>query len=401
MIINAPGVVVSTSNKRDLADGVVLECSDRGTVWVFDIQRIADYHRGQSKWWWNPLADVKDPAAADALAQIFADATTPADAQKDAYFDAAGCSLLGGLLLAAAVDGRQIDQVVHWLANPRDGREPVGLLEVAFPLSSAALAGQYAAAVDERSGLFSTASKAVRWLTSPAILAWVTDAGDRPQFDVNRFVRSGHDTLISLSREGVGSSAPLTTALTVAVLAAAEKYAQRQPHGRLSVPLVAVLDEVANVVRDRDLPSRFSYYPGAGIFLAALFQSYSQGVIAWKTHGMDALWSAATIRVVGAGLADTKHLESVARLVDEHRVERTSLGSSTGGRSSRSTTVSMERELILSAGDIHALPPGYVVVLQSGASPVLARMVPWWDRDIADRVRASLTKYGPKKRVTR
>jgi type IV secretory pathway TraG/TraD family ATPase VirD4 len=87
----------------------------------------------------------------------------------------------------------------------------------------------------------------------------------------------------------------------------------------------------------------------------------------------------------------------VARLVDEHRVERTSVGSSTGDRSSRSTTVSTERELILSAGDIHALPSGYAVVLQSGAAPVLARTVPWMDRPgMAARVQSSRVKYGPK-----
>lgn len=63
-------------------------------------------------------------------------------------------------------------------------------------------------------------------------------------------------TLYSLSKEGRGSAGPLITALTVAVAEAAEDYAKTQPGGRLAVPMVAVLDEAANVCRWRELPNQ-------------------------------------------------------------------------------------------------------------------------------------------------
>jgi TraM recognition site of TraD and TraG len=96
-----------------------------------------------------------------------------------------------------------------------------------------------------------------------------------------------------LSREGVGSAGPLTAALTVAVTSAAERSATEHPHGRLPVPIGAVLDEVANVCRWRELPAMFSHYGSAGITLFAILQNWSRAVNAWKPAGAQQMWDAA------------------------------------------------------------------------------------------------------------
>ncbi len=80
MVLDAPGVVVCTSNKRDLADGIRLACERRGRFWCFDPQGIAHY--GPPDWWWNPLQGIDDPVAALRLAQIIADASSPADSTR-------------------------------------------------------------------------------------------------------------------------------------------------------------------------------------------------------------------------------------------------------------------------------------------------------------------------------
>ena len=53
--------------------------------------------------------------------------------------------------------------------------------------------------------------------------------------------------------------------LTVAVTEAAEGLAKRSPGGRLVVPLVAVLDEAANVCRWPELPNLYSHCGSRGI----------------------------------------------------------------------------------------------------------------------------------------
>jgi hypothetical protein len=118
----------------------------------------------------------------------------------------------------------------------------------------------------------------VRWVTPDTPRAATTpeplgDAGAAPRIPPAR-LRAGAATLYSVSKEGVGGSAgPLVTALTMAVLEAAEDHAKRSPGGRLPVPLVAVLDEIANVVRARSIPSQFSHFGSRGIVVMAIVQS--------------------------------------------------------------------------------------------------------------------------------
>ena len=56
-ILDAPGAVLVTSNKRDIVDASRLPREERGPVWVFDPQSIA---AEEPNWWWNPLSYVTD-----------------------------------------------------------------------------------------------------------------------------------------------------------------------------------------------------------------------------------------------------------------------------------------------------------------------------------------------------
>src|SRR5699024_11841911 len=86
-------------------------------------------------------------------------------------------------------------------------------------------------------------------------------------------VRPATGTLYSLSKEGQGTAGPLVTALTVAVVEAAETIASSTTDaaatgdGRLKTPLVGVLDEAANVCRWSDLPDLYSHFGSRGIVL--------------------------------------------------------------------------------------------------------------------------------------
>ena len=68
-ILDAPGAVVSTSNKRDVVDGTRGVREATAPVWVFDPQKIA---RRNPHWWWNPLSYVTDEEKAYKLTQHFA-----------------------------------------------------------------------------------------------------------------------------------------------------------------------------------------------------------------------------------------------------------------------------------------------------------------------------------------
>jgi type IV secretory pathway TraG/TraD family ATPase VirD4 len=69
-ILDAPGAVITTSNKADLWAATATLRAQRTSerVWVFDPQQIAYAKR---TWWWNPLRDVITVEEAGRLASHF------------------------------------------------------------------------------------------------------------------------------------------------------------------------------------------------------------------------------------------------------------------------------------------------------------------------------------------
>jgi len=405
MVLAAPGAAVVTSNKRDIVDATRDPRSEVGEVFVFDPQGLVDE---PPEWWWNPLSFVTDEVKASMLADIFASASRDPTARTDAYFEPAGTELLANLLLAAALGKRPITQVYMWLADPTED-EPVAILQDhGYDILAAALQGVINYPDKQRAGVYGTAKQIGSFLTNRQAVRWVTPAaprsgpGDgtanpwltsspRREFHPHDFVR-GTGTLYSVSKEGVGSAGPLVTALTMAVLEAAEERAKRSPGGRLPVPLVAVLDEIANVVRARAIPAQFSHFGSRGIVVMAILQSWSQGVEVWGRDGMRKLWSAANVKVYGGGVAEVEFLNELSQLVGDYDLTTTSVSHGRGGRS---TNRAVRRERVLDVADLTAMPKGRAVVFASGAQATLVRLVPWMAGPDAERVAASIRRHDP------
>lgn len=392
-ILDAPAAVLVTSNKRDVVDATRDVRARSGSVWVFDPQSIAGE---QPAWWWNPLSYVTDEVKAARLAEHFAAGTRDPGARTDAFFDPAGQDLLAGLLLAAALDQLPITQVYTWVTRPTD-ETPVDILRThGFTLTADQVAGVVTAPERQRGGIYGTAQQMAACLTNRAIAHWITPPSDtsiwRPHFNPAEFVRST-GTLYSLSKEGRGTAGPLVTALTVAVVEAAEELAARSPGGRLSAPMLGVLDEAANVCRWKDLPDLYSHYGSRGIVLLTILQSWSQGVDVWGESGMKKLWSAANVKIYGGGVSEAQFLEDLSKLVGDY--DR--LSSSTSSSKGR-TTVSQQlhRERILDVAELAAMPKGRALVLASGSRPTLIRTLPWMSRPYADQVRASIAHHDPR-----
>ncbi|UOD83455.1 type IV secretory system conjugative DNA transfer family protein [Paenarthrobacter ureafaciens] len=391
-ILAAPGAALVTSNKRDIVDGTRDVRAAEGPVWVFDPQAVA---LEEPSWWWNPLSYVTDEVRAARLADHFAAGSRGPDAKTDAYFDPAGQDLLAGLLLAAALDDRPITQVHTWLTRPSDD-EAVDILKAGGFLQTAnAVGGVINAPEKQRGGVYGTALQMASCLTNRQVAQWVTPQGEkdnRPQFDPAAFVRS-KGTLYSLSKEGKGTAGPLVTALTVAVVEAAEELAVHSPGGRLAAPMIGVLDEAANVCRWRELPNLYSHYGSRGIVLMTILQSWSQGVEVWGRDGMRKLWSASNIKVYGGGVAEAEFLGELTQLVGEYRYSNT-----TRSRSKQGTSHSRDddrKERTLDVSELAAFPRGRAIMFASGAPAALLETVPWMNGPHADAVRASITAHDP------
>ena len=394
-IMAAPGAVVATSNKRDLVDATRDPRSSKGDVWVFDPQGLTDE---PVTWWWNPLSYVTDETKAQALADLFFNASRKPGARSDPFFDGTACSVLAAMLLAASVAGKPITDVYLWITAPNND-EPVRILErTDYPLIAAALRGAAAAPDKQRAGVYASAQQIVSFLTNTQATSWVTPprSSAAPQFDPETFVRST-GTLYSLSKEGRGNAGPLVTALTVAVCEAAEEYAKTQPGGRLSVPLVVVLDEAANVCRWQDLPDLYSHYGSRGVNVLTFLQSWSQGVETWGPEGMRKLWSASTVKVYGGGVSEPEFLEEVSKLIGDY--QHTQVSTSHQRNTGRSTSFQHRTDRILDVSDLAALDRGRILIFASGAVPVLARTLPWFEGPDKAAIAASVAAHDPGARA--
>lgn len=392
-IVDAPGSVVTTSNKRDIVDDTIGITSARGTVRVFDPQNIASGF-DQEPWFFDPLDYVRRvpdqmDSAAVGLADIFRCASRGADTGGDAYFSQAGVDLLAQFLLAAALDNRPITDVFLWTRD-EDNRTPVTVLNQypEWSQQAEALEGTYAITEKTRSGIFSQAAQMCAILGRRSAAQWVTPSAGRQRFDAAEFVRSqSRDTMYVLSKKGADNAAGLTTALVATIMVEAEAYGE-ESGGRLPVPLVAALDEAANVVKWPELPELYSHYGSRSIILMTILQSYVQGVGVWGEHGMEAMWSAASVMLFGGGVRDEKLLGKIETLVGVAEEETASVSSNRDGRSISHST--QERK-IMTVADLASMPRGRALLLSSNRRPLVAQLEPWWERDWDDHTMQALT----------
>ncbi|MFJ9423219.1 TraM recognition domain-containing protein [Streptomyces sp. NPDC101249] len=379
-VLRAQGAVLLTSNKSDVYSVTRAARAEAGRVWTFDPQGIAHAPRAM---WWNLLADCHTIEGARRLAGHFVASVNDDQSKKDFWISAAQ-NTLTALFLAAARGGASVLDLLAWLADPAD-RTPVDLLRDARMAAMAEqLQGTVRGAVETRDGIYETARQCVSCLLDPEIVAWVTPDPALPEFRPHEHVL-GTDTLYLLSKDGGGSAAGVIAGLADATMRAGVVAAERMG-GRLDPPMTAVLDEAANVCRISDLPDLYSHFGSRGINVVTLLQSYRQGSRVWGEAGMDALWSAATVKLLGAGLDDADFVEKVSKLVGQHDVRTPSVSR---GKEGTSRSYSYRQDQVLPPDRIRALPKGTALLLATGVRPALIRLRPWYKEPGADLIAAA------------
>ncbi|GLX06786.1 type IV secretory system conjugative DNA transfer family protein [Microbispora sp. NBRC 16548] len=385
LALRAPGAVLITSRKADVYCATAAPRRAVGRLWLFDPQHIAF---GEQDWWWDMLALARTVEGARRLAGHFISAAFSASERSNFWSLAAG-NVLCALFHAAARadDGRTVQDVLAWLGNPAD-RTPLDLLhDVGADGLADHLQRTIRGAPETRDGIYETAGQVVACLLDPAITAWVTPDPDKPRFDPDAFVTS-KDTLYLFSKKGPGSAAPLSAAFADACFQAGITAAEAAG-GRLDPPLLPILDEAANICPIEDLPDLYSFLGSLGLPVVTILQSYRQGVRVWGSPGMDALWSAATIKILGAGLDDADFAEKISRLIGHHRVVEPSVSYS---RQGRSLSLSTRLERIYQAADVRALPKGTALLLATGIRAAVITLRPWMMEPYADKLAAAIKR---------
>jgi len=411
-ILDAPGAAVVTSNKADVwAATWALREEDTGqATWLFDPQGITHVPQG---WWWNPLRDVRTFDAALRLASHFMQEVDQDEGGEEAFWVSAASDLLTALLLAAGLkrfadlpddedgnsprDGSLYD-VYGWLSDAGND-EPASILDGFDKATAASLRARLSQAEETRESVYEYARTACRCLRNPDIMKWVIppsiqlqgsvvdDRGNLIEFHPHDFAAT-RQTMYLMSKDGAASAAPLVAALADRLMVEATRMAEGRYRGRLDPPMLVCLDEAANICKIADLPLLYSHMGSRGIFLLTILQSRPQARQVWGNTGFDTMWSAATIKLVGAGIDDPDLADDISRLVGDHDITIRSVSQGAGG--SYSESVALRRQAIMSTSDVRAMAKGTAVLLATGALPASIALQPWYEGPRADAIRAAM-----------
>ncbi|GAA4009799.1 hypothetical protein GCM10022247_34920 [Allokutzneria multivorans] len=393
-VLAARGLAVVTSNKPDVWILTGRLRARVGPVYLFDPMRITYQQQG---FWVDLLGLVTDVESATRVATYFMREVGGGSGQAggdraDPFFTPAAAKTLRQLLLAAACAKLTLREVQLWVAT-RSAEPTVHLERSGHAAQAASLRSTLELAPETKGGIFEGVSTALACLDSEALLRWVTPPASwqQPPDDPDSVLRLDLWTLIAerehpaslylLSREGESSGRPVVAAIVGELVNVAVQAASARG-GRLDPVATLQLDEAANICRIPDLPSWYSWFGSMGLMVTVILQSREQGRSVWGREGFDALWSAATIKTIGAGVQDADFVEELSRLIGDHKIEETSTSYSNSGTS---TSRSLRTERILTAADIAALSRTQALLFTSGRRPAQLSLHPWYSGDDEDK----------------
>jgi len=304
----------------------------------------------------------------------------------DPFWASSAKDLVALLILAAAVGGEPITMVADWMDH--DTQRAVEVLASHGHRGEALKLADIIAGPDQTyGGVLANARTATGCLRSPDVAPWVTPHADLPVFDPAAFVHTT-ETLYLLAEKGSGTTGPLVAAFVAETITAARKAARDSPNERLDPPMVAVLDEAANIVKIADLPYWYSHLGSQGIVPITILQNRSQARNVWGDDGLDALWSASTIKVIGPGIDEAPFTRELSELIGSHEVPQISVSKGGDGRRSETTTL-VERPLIAPA-QIRELTKYRAILFGTGMPPIIVKQTPWYEGPHAKELQADL-----------
>jgi len=372
------GPLVAASVKSDLARNTLSWRESLGDVFVYDPSGVT----GLSSSTWSPLGSSATWAGARRVASSLTEvARSSAGNLTDGdFWYSTAAKLLAPLLMAAAVSGRTMTDVVRWL-DSQEMSEIVDALETAG-------AGEALQAVNatwgrdarQRSAVYTTAENVVECFADPSVAA---SAGKGREVDPRRLLDGPNTLYLCAPAHDQRRLRPLFATLVSQVIEAAYERAERNG-SRLDPPLLVVLDEAANVAPVAELDVLASTAAGHGVQLVTVWQDLGQITARYGSRAGSVV-NNHRAKVFLSGIADPQSLEHASQLIGE--AEHETLARTFDGTRTPSTTQSPVVRRLLPADALRRVPPGKAVLVSGHLPPVLLTLRPW-QQDKALRARA-------------
>lgn len=355
----APGALVTTSTRLDLAEGVHAVRTQRGPVYVFDPTGAVRPGAPVTPIKWRVLSGCENFATAQRRA---ADMIPESESADRDHWVTQGRAIFALLLHAAEVTGGGMAAVRRWAMGSETIRDQVvdALQQCgagAGPLIADWL--NYCITGDRtRTSIGNAMENAAAWVADDMARAiGNADPHDPGLLDIPTMIAGGHTLHMIGRQQGATRVAPLIAALAGEIAHQARTMATHAPGGRLDPPLTMLLDEAATAC-PMDLADLTSDMGGRAVTMHIAVQSAAQMEKTWGRAAAKALMTNCTTLIYG-GSGDADHMEDVSKLaghilaqVDED-----------------------DRRLVpvLEPARIRELPKGHVVVFPRGLRPFIGR----------------------------
>ncbi|OAZ41480.1 hypothetical protein A9Z40_01990 [Microbacterium arborescens] len=384
-ILDWSGPVITTSTTNDNLTATYRSRQKRGTVYVFDPQRVSGLERTLR---YDPIRGCADPLVAAQRGRAIINGTALGSSTNNGEWAEAAAGILTMLLHAAAVGRKSVDELHNWGSSPGLARGAVDILRMD---GAAGWGDRLEAILDGDPRQLGAQWFGVQGAVAPLAIPQIRNAliprrGDAP-FDPEVFLQ-GENTLYLLgSSSGAAAMGGFLSAMLDDIVEVARKKALASPNSRLPMPLGLILDEIANMFRWEALPRVMADGGGRGICTLVSLQALSQAETSWSAAEATTIWSAATARILLGGAGDAAHLRDIESLLGtrERRREQRSWSTEKTGHS---VSEQHEKIALMTIDEIRRMPTGLGLLTYRNRRPALLELDGWIDRKDAGTITA-------------
>lgn len=378
-LLDAPGAALVTLTKpEDLLLSLTERSRDERPCVVLDPFGLVDGAGGELVW--DPIEGCVSSTIAERRAKAFAAGTVKGALQEGTGDDAArfyaeeSAKVLKCYFHAAALTGRNLDDVLGWVANPTGTTEPEEILSQ-HPHAARFWNGLLRRALhgDDRTAgnTITTMQQAMSLFFQEESRRRCVPGPTRPVTNLLDLVRRGGTVYLLGRDDPYASASPMMTAVAEQVLDTGLLLANQSPWGgRLCPPLLAVLDEMPSTAPLPTLRTRMANERALGLCFIWTAQVRAQLDAIFGDKEAEAVIGLTNVLTIFGGSKDVSFNQQVSDLLDTVRVHRTSWQS--GAMAGR--TVSGEDIPILSSGEIRRLPERQALVIAENGKPIIAKL---------------------------
>ncbi len=391
------GPEIVTGTKLDVLEQTIAHRERAGKVKVFD----AGGRTGITPAAWSPLAASRTwTGAREVAATLMQVGWESTRFEREPHWRPAGARFLAPALLAAAGAGLAFEEVLSWIET-RDKDTAAELLERSRAPHAARALSSWRSVwhKDPRylSNLLATVEEALDAWQEPSVLQ--ATAGE--DISAEWLLQEGKaNTLYVIGPEKDQRRLPnLYAALLMTVLDDALAIAATRPSGTLDPPLLAVLEEVANIAPIPNLARYAATGIGPGVLLLTVLQDYAQALEHWGSERGQSILAAHTCKLFCSGIADPPTLRYISDLLGHKPVKHTSKHRG-DGRSS--TTVSEQMQPLAPPHAIRQHPEHTALCVYGRIPPAWIDLRPYWrdaqapPRPVGDGLGNSLRRRGSR-----